>query len=156
MDVPLMWENYVGSWTGTNCLHDPHTGFPDESPSDLVIVSEGNAPIKMTYSWVYMGDNQTGSFEIRFDKDFNQGTLDFKDTWHTGETGIPCQGTIDPLGKMNFLGSYAAPPGPDWGWRILLYPPHTDERERLSVQMFNIEPDGTEEIAVEALYHRPV
>jgi hypothetical protein len=48
-------------------------------------------------------------------------------------------------------GSYAAPPGPDWGWRITLAATATSEIE---ISMFNIDPNGKEELAVRATYKK--
>jgi hypothetical protein len=50
-------------------------------------------------------------------------------------------------------GSYAAPPGPDWGWRTDVTP----NAERLRVVMHNVWPEaqgGKEELAVEAVSTR--
>jgi hypothetical protein len=52
--------------------------------------------------------------------------------------------------SANFLaatGRYAAPPGPDWGWRIELVGEGPDV---LVLRMLNITPDGEEALAVEA------
>jgi hypothetical protein len=48
-------------------------------------------------------------------------------------------------------GSYPAPTGPDWGWRIEL-----DLRlaDQLQMRMVNITPDGQEMLAVQAVYAR--
>lgn len=42
----------------------------------------------------------------------------------------------------------AAPPGPDWGWRTRL----SAAPGTLSMVMFNVTPDGHEELAVDAQY----
>jgi hypothetical protein len=42
-----------------------------------------------------------------------------------------------------------APPGPDWGWRIVLSPGDT-----FRMTMYNIWPEAKEELAVEATYER--
>ena len=49
-------------------------------------------------------------------------------------------------------GTYAAPPGPDWGWRIEITP----DEGTLRVVMFNIWPEGKEALAVETVYTRAV
>ena len=60
-----------------------------------------------------------------------------------------CRGIVDDQGVTSVLGSNAAPPGPDWGWRIVLSP-----GEPLKMTMYNIWPNGKEELAVEAMYAR--
>jgi hypothetical protein len=52
---------------------------------------------------------------------------------------------------LSVRGSYAAPPGPDWGWRIEITP----DGRTLRIVMFNIWPDGSrEDLAAEASYTR--
>jgi hypothetical protein len=48
-------------------------------------------------------------------------------------------------------GSYAAAPGPDWGWRTVI---ETAEDDSLRMVMYNLTPDGQEYLAVEAVYRR--
>jgi hypothetical protein len=48
-------------------------------------------------------------------------------------------------------GSYPAPEGPDWGWRIEIEPKAPDAFE---LCLFNIAPDGQEALAVLADYER--
>lgn len=48
-------------------------------------------------------------------------------------------------------GTYAAPPGPDWGWRIVIEP---ESRDGFRMLMFNITPNGEEALAVQATYSR--
>jgi len=52
-------------------------------------------------------------------------------------------------GEILLLGTYAAPPGPDWGWCISIA---TGEGERLNITMYNVEPGGIETLAVESQY----
>ena len=54
-------------------------------------------------------------------------------------------------GSVSIQGSYAAPPGPDWGWRILIEPRQADS---FWMVMYNISPEGREALAVEATYAR--
>ncbi len=58
-------------------------------------------------------------------------------------------GQPDPLGSLSVQGTYAAPPGPDWGWRITL---SLDEDNWLRLGMVNIFPDGKVVDAVDARY----
>jgi hypothetical protein len=70
--------------------------------------------------------------------------------------GVEQQAPADAVGQAAELesiavGSYAAPPGPDWGWRIEIA---AEQCKALRLVMFNIWPDGKEELAVEAAYVR--
>lgn len=60
-------------------------------------------------------------------------------------------GMLAGSGEVAVEGSYPAPPGPDWGWRITLEQPSADA---LLMRMYNITPDGTAALAVEASYSR--
>jgi hypothetical protein len=41
------------------------------------------------------------------------------DSWHMDHKLMVCRGDIDAT-SLRLLGTYAAPPGPDWGWRIVI------------------------------------
>ena len=51
-------------------------------------------------------------------------------------------------GEISCKGKYAAPPGPDWGWRITL----SSSEDSVTMKMYNAMPTGEEMIAVEAVY----
>ena len=60
-------------------------------------------------------------------------------------------GTTPDDTRLSVRGTYAAPPGPDWGWRIDVTP----AGDTLRVVMYNVWPQeqgGKEELAVEAEY----
>jgi hypothetical protein len=66
-----------------------------------------------------------------------------------GEAVMALEGAAAGADAVTLRGSYAAPPGPDWGWRIDLRPQGGDD---LRMVMFNVTPEGQEELAVEAVY----
>jgi hypothetical protein len=69
-----------------------------------------------------------------------------------GDTVMACKGNADGDGAISVCGAYAAPEGPDWGWRTVIRP---SAGRSLQVIMHNISPDGQEYLAVEADY-KPV
>jgi hypothetical protein len=73
------------------------------------------------------------------------------DSWHMGSKFMLCRGEEASEGNISALGSYAAPPGPDWGWRIVLSASTTDE---VRILMYNITPEGQEALAVDSKYSR--
>jgi hypothetical protein len=73
------------------------------------------------------------------------------DPWHNGDRLMPCVGNLTPAGAFTVKGSYPAPAGPDWGWRITVEPP-VNEAWRFT--MHNITPQGEEMLAVEAVCAR--
>jgi hypothetical protein len=139
----------AGRWAGTSTLHDPHTGRPYESPSKLAVTPVvGGRFVRLDYDWVYQGRPQEGSLLVGFDKDAPSAY--WIDTWHMGRAALICTGTADGE-RFTVRGTYPAPPGPDWGWRIDLTP----AAGILRVAMFNVFPaelGGKEDPAVEATY----
>jgi hypothetical protein len=63
--------------------------------------------------------------------------------WEEG--GQPQEGLL--VVRNAALGSYAAPEGPDWGWRIVI---GSDGPDELHLLMYNIAPDGGVYPAVES------
>ena len=78
-------------------------------------------------------------------------TAHWIDSWHNGDKVMACRGVAGNGGVLSVKGSYAAPPGPDWGWRIDVA---AEDKGPLRIVMFNIDPDGNEHPAVEASYQR--
>ncbi len=68
---------------------------------------------------------------------------------HMSDKFMICQGAAEPDGAIVVRGSYAAPPGPDWGWRMVIGP---GDGDTFRLIMYNISPDGQEDLAVEASY----
>jgi hypothetical protein len=64
---------------------------------------------------------------------------------------MACDGSIDQGGTILLRGSYQAPPGPDWGWRITIT---ANSGKDLQIVMHNCTPEGAEELAVQADYAR--
>jgi Protein of unknown function (DUF1579) len=141
----------AGRWIGTSRLQDPHSNSPDESPSTATVtpVLDGRF-VRLDYTWAYRGALQEGSCLIGFDAGDGEATAHWIDTWHMGDKLLASRGPLGGNGELNVRGSYAAPPGPDWGWRTIISP----GGNALRIVMFNITPDGQEELAVEAEYKR--
>ncbi len=141
-----------GSWRGTNRLRDPGMNDLDDSPStaELTPLLDGRF-IRLDYTWAYQGAAQKGSLLIGFDSGPAVATAHWVDTWHMGEAVMSCHGIAETDGSIMVRGTYSAPPGPDWGWRIGLRP---SDGTALHLVMYNISPDGDEELAVETDYTR--
>ena len=142
----------AGRWTGTNRLSDPSMNISDDSPSTAALTPLLNGTfVRMDYTWAYKGAAQEGSLLIGYQSGPAVVTAHWVDTWHMGEAVMSCQGTSDADGSIDVRGAYAAPPGPDWGWRITLRP---SEGSALQLLMYNVTPDGQETVAVETEYTR--
>jgi hypothetical protein len=141
----------AGRWVGTSRLQDPHSGAPDESPSTVTITPVlGGRFVRFDYDWAYRGVPQQGSLLLGHESDVAAVSAHWVDTWHMGDKVMACRGPVESSGAISVRGSYAAPPGPDWGWRTVVTP---NERH-LRLVMYNITPEGQEELAVDAQYSR--
>jgi hypothetical protein len=58
---------------------------------------------------------------------------------------MSCLATLPDGRCLSVRGTYAAPPGPDWGWRIEIVP----DTHALRITHYSIHPDGTEDFAAE-------
>jgi len=139
----------AGTWRGMNMLQDPHAGIAEASPTTATVTSGPGGSVRLDYTWSYQGTPQQGT--ILFAVDGSTVTAPWTDTWHTGNKPMACAGPIGDA--LSVRGSYPAPPGPDWGWRIDIAP----EGEQLRLIMWNVWPaeqGAKEELAVEAVYAR--
>jgi predicted enzyme related to lactoylglutathione lyase len=142
----------AGRWRGTNRLHDPHTKAAEDSPSTLSITPVvGGKFLRIDYTWTYQGAPQEGTLLVGTEPDTGELTAHWSDTWHMDHKVMACRGSLANEKQLVLRGSFAVPPGPDWGWRIELTP---EEGRALRVLMFNVSPEGVSQPAVEATYAR--
>jgi len=141
-----------GRWQGSNRLHDPHTGKPEDTASTAVLSSLlGGRFLRLDYTWSYQGTAQEGSLLVGFQAEPGRATVHWIDSWHMADGVLACEGAVEPDGTIAVRGSYAVPPGPDWGWRIAIRP---GDGSALEIVMHNVTPGGEEAVAVEATYKR--
>jgi Protein of unknown function (DUF1579) len=150
MNLTEIQNNLIGAWTGNNLLRFMDTDH--NSPSDLSVaqVAKGRF-LTFTYTWSYENTDHEGLLTLGYDAQQEVATAAWVDSWHMSSKVWSCQGAIDQQGVIDLRGSYEAPPGPDWGWRIVITaPPGKD----LQIVMYNCSPEGVEELAVRADYKR--
>lgn len=144
----------IGKWQGTNHLW--------LSPDEPVRKSESAAKIKTSaqeqfseilYSWAYEGQPQEGRLIVGQATGQKVVQAVWFDTWHMREQFMVCEGSAGDDGSMSVQGAYSAPPGPDWGWQIMIEPTGQDAFRFL---MYNITPEGKKMLAVEVAYSRQV
>jgi len=135
-----------GTWTGTSRLWMSPSAPMRESSSVATItpVVRGRF-VRIDYSWAIDGEAQEGMLLFGRDaKDLVTGI--WIDSWHMGDRFMICRGAAGGA-AISVRGSYAAPSGPDWGWRIDVEP-----GDGFRLVMYNLPPGGKEELAVEATY----
>lgn len=71
------------------------------------------------------------------------------DSWHVGDKFMICRGVTEGDGAISVRGSYGVSSGPDWGWRTVV---GRGDDGSFRMVMYNVSPDGKEELAVEAIY----
>jgi hypothetical protein len=141
----------IGEWSGTKQLYlEPPPAAPLSSPSTLSVtaVAGGNF-LQFSYNWTYEGEKQEGVLLFGCDEE-NAATAAWVDSFHMSSKVWPCTGTAADR-SAELRGSYAAPPGPDWGWRITI---RSVSPDKLTIVMDNISHEGQEDLAVQIDYTR--
>ncbi len=125
-----------GRFAGTNLLWLEDPDKPRESAAEVQV--EGT---RIRYTWSFDGRAQSGSLALTLGRDGVEA--EWSDTWHSPQPmAFAGPHSAD---AVVVRGNYSAGEGPEWGWRIEVRSPAP---ERLSIEMFNIHPDGQEDIAV--------
>jgi hypothetical protein len=152
MSAREMMIESVGQWSGSNKVWlSPDAPARESDVTASVGLAAGDGFAVITYDWQDEGKPQDGMLLIRVAPDGSPPDMVWIDSWHTGGKFMDFRGEELPDGRLSARGSYEAPPGPDWGWRIAL---STDESGALKILMDNITPDGQEAPAVETLLTR--
>lgn len=151
MSLALEFETMHQSWTGTSKLHLPWLEgdqkiFESESTLQINTCPLGKTCI-VTYTWSHDGENHTGYLMFALDPT-DELTGAWMDSWHQNAAVLFMKGPKSDS-AVALTGSYPAPEGPDWGWRIEL---NLYETDFFQMRMTNIMPGGEEEWAVEANY----
>jgi hypothetical protein len=138
-----------GEWVGINrlWLTPEDETRESEGSASLEVVAQGQC-VSFRYGWSFDGGAQDGILLAGIDRDGAQAV--WTDSWHMSRSLMICTGDAAADGVLSVSGSYAAPTGPDWGWRIAL----SAEGDGLAMRMYNIPPGIEEVLAVEALYTR--
>ena len=148
-----MKETMVGAWVGTNLLNLswlPHPEHTSEATLAVKRVAGGNF-YEAAYTWSHENTPHDGILLIGVDPESGSASAAWGDSWHQSASLMISTGRVDDAGQLTVQGSYPAPPGPDWGWRITLTQPTDDT---LELVMTNILPEGTEDLAVRATFTR--
>ncbi len=143
---------YVGTWSGTNILHTPW--MPEtlrQSPSDLTVSLKANRQfVAFEYTWAYEGEPQEGIILLGCDTRSDAVQTVWTDSWHSSHTFMLSDGKAADDGSISVKGYYKVEGHPDWGWRTDIIP----DGEKLRIVMYNVSPEGEEDIAVETDFSR--
>ncbi len=146
-------DRFLGQWTGTKELYFTGPPEPDnvsDSELEVRLVAKDNF-LSFAYTWAFKEARHEGFLLVGSGNTEGIATAAWVDSFHMSGKIMHCVGEVDEQGRVNVMGSYEAPPGPDWGWRIEL----SSDDIRLEIVMHNISPDGEAVLAVRASFVRP-
>ena len=152
MGVDQKLTDLVGNWKGTNRLHVPWMAVPLlESDSTATVSTKMNGQfLSIEYTWSYQGEPQEGMLVLGCDSDSTAVQAVWTDSWHSKDVLMLCNGEASNDGKISVFGHYSVPDHPDWGWRTEI----TQVPDGFRYAMYNVTPEGEEQIAVETDFER--
>ena len=152
MSIDQKLSGLVGSWKGTNRLHVPWMDEKlKESESTATVRSKMNGQfLSIEYTWTYDGEPQEGLLIIGCDRKSTAVQAVWTDSWHSKDVLMLCNGTRSSDGSISVTGYYSVSDHPDWAWRTEIVP----GEERFRYVMYNISPEGEEDLAVETEFTR--
>jgi hypothetical protein len=152
MGIGEKLANFVGTWSGTNRLYVPW--MPEkikESESLATVRSKMNGQfLSIEYSWSFDGEPEEGLLILGCDSKSDAVQAVWTDSWHSKDVLMLCNGKVASDGSISVFGKYAVPDHPDWGWRTEIIP----GENRFKYVMYNVTPEGAEDIAVETNFAR--
>lgn len=153
MNVSESLGSLVGKWKGKNSLY---LSWVEESP----FVSESNAAVafsaqgkflKIEYDWIYEEKTQDGLILLGTDKTTESIKAFWIDSWHMSDKLMISEGKQDANGAISLKGFYQVPEHPDWGWRTVI---ESETPNSFKITMYNVSPEGAEDLAVEVIFER--
>lgn len=141
--------NLTGKWQGSNLLWlNPAEPFEESHATATVAPVARGKFVTLHYTWEQGGHPVDGLIVIGFDPSDGDVDAYWIDSWHMGDKSMLLKGQTLAAGGIAVKGSYPAPEGPDWGWRIEIEPGHNEFR----LLMYNIMPPDVEMLAVQATF----
>lgn len=151
MPIPNPLLTLAGNWSGENSLWlHPGDAARRSSASAQIFAEAERQSLSIRYQWADGDAPQSGILLLVSDAASDALLGSWTDSWHFGHQLMACQGAYGDL-VASVSGSYAAPPGPDWGWRITLEPSGANA---CIFRMYNRKPEGEEALAVEMRFAR--
>ena len=152
MTIPANLADLIGHWRGTNRLWLSPADPVHESGSTMLVAPAAQGRfITLQYTWDYEGDPQDGLLLLGVKPHPEALKAVWMDSWHMQDKYMLCEETNGEQGEIFLTGSYAVPPGLDWGWKIEIIPQLPDEFQLL---MYNLSPEGTSHLAVQTGFIR--
>ncbi len=137
----------VGTWLGTTRTWLDPAMPPDEGQTVARVEAIlGGRFVRLEYRGAVMGKSHAGELLIGHDATAGRFTSAWVDSFHMATGIMSSAGELRDDGAIALLGSYDAG-GQKWGWRTVI---RRVDDEHLTIESFNISPDGGEDRAVES------
>jgi len=152
MNLSDVQNNLIGVWSGENLLRLSWL-TPSEFQSRGALTAAAAVRDKfltVNYQWSHENTPHEGLLLIGGDAETAAINAAWVDSWHSNTKPLTLSGTISEEKAIDLRGTYEVPNHPDWGWRIRLAPAADD----LQMTMYNITPEGAEDLAVRADYKK--
>ena len=152
MSVRPQLRSLTGQWKGSYRLHTsrPAAQTYESASAAKVELRVKEQFLAIEYVWEHEGKPQEGVMILGCDENSDAVQTVWTDSWHMSHKFLVCDGTIDSLGSVDVKGAYSAPDNTESEWRIELI----SGSSSFQINMFNISPNGEEEIVVESTYSR--
>lgn len=152
MSVPDAFISLSGHWKGRNRLHANWLPDPIVESESLACVSTKMRDqfLQIDYTWQYEGNVQEGTLIFGSEKNAAAAQAVWSDSWHLSNNLMLCDGNIANGKLLNVKGYYKVTDHPDWGWRTEV----TANGSVFRYVMYNVSPEGDEELAVEMDFER--
>jgi len=145
-------KELVGEWSGNNRLWlDPDAPAQESAATASVSLEADGKFATVRYTWFADKQPCEGMIVVRLATSATPIDLVWIDSWHMGHEFMTLRAEPHEDVIVSAKGTYPAPPGPDWGWRIALL---TSDDGEFRIEMDNITPDGEEADAVELRFKR--
>lgn len=143
MAIPGAFATLSGKWTGTKAVIEPDEPRHEGPCAATVGEAMQGQFLELRYDWSYEGTPQSGVLLLGMSDEAAKAA--WFDSWHNAHTWMTLTGTLASPSSVDLRGSYPVDGGPDWGWRVVL----TAGADAISVDMYNVTPEGEEMIGVE-------
>lgn len=151
MYVPAELANLTGEWRGNGSLwFTPDAPAAEFEAGAQVSLAARDNVLCIAYRWSFEGEPQEGLLTLGINADDAAAHASWVDSWHMPAEFMVSHGSY-ANGGLSVRGSYAAPTGPDWGWRTAIEDAGPDAWRLV---MYNIPPDQKELLAFDLRFSR--
>lgn len=147
MAIPEKLAPLAGRWKGNNRLHLSWLPDPilDSDGTAEVRLRVGGQFLEIAYTWSHEDKPQEGVIILGGNNKTDAVSAFWTDSWHMAHQTMLCSGNVTGDGGVSVMGHYKVEGHPEWGWRTEIVPGD----DSFTYRMFNVSPEGEEEIAVE-------